>query len=87
MNSSSRLRLGIVLAVLLAASFFARAAYTQPGQVTHANYKQAFHFNSDFLGQFVYSTGVAPQWIGNTDAFWYSYRTSHGTDYWRSVSC
>ena len=82
MNSSSRLRLGIVLTVLLAASL-ARAADTQPGQVTHANYKQAFHFNSDFIGQFVYSTGVAPQWIGKTDAFWYSYRTNRGTDYWR----
>ncbi|HEY7328654.1 MAG TPA: DPP IV N-terminal domain-containing protein [Gemmataceae bacterium] len=83
MKAHSPLRCGVVLAVLLAASFSAGAADSQPDRVTHANYKQAFHFSSDFLGQFVYSTSVAPQWIGKTDGFWYSYRTSHGTDYWR----
>jgi dipeptidyl aminopeptidase/acylaminoacyl peptidase len=83
MNSFSRLRRGIVLAVLIAATFSVRAADSQSERITYANYKQAFHFNSEFIGQFVYSTSVAPQWIGKTDAFWYSYRTSRGTDYWR----
>ncbi len=83
MNSYSRLRGGTVLAVLLAATFSLQAADSQPDRITHANYKQAFHFNGDFIGQFVYSTSVVPQWIGKTDAFWYSYRTSRGTNYWR----
>jgi dipeptidyl-peptidase-4 len=83
MKAHSPWRCGMAITVLLAASFCARAADTQPERVAHANYKQAFHFSSDFLGQFIYSTSVAPQWIGKTDAFWYSYRTSRGTDYWR----
>jgi hypothetical protein len=83
MNSYSRLRGGMVLAVLLAATLSLQAADSQPDRITHANYKQAFHFNGDFIGKFVYSTSVLPQWIGKTDAFWYSYRTSHGTNYWR----
>jgi len=34
----------------------------------------------------VYDTGVTPSWIGKTDTFWYAYRTSGGTRYWR-VDC
>src|SRR5262249_39624336 len=30
-----------------------------------------------------YSTGVQPGWIGKSDSFWYSYRTSKGVTYWR----
>jgi dipeptidyl aminopeptidase/acylaminoacyl peptidase len=83
MNPPSRFRRGLVLAVLLAASLSARAADSEQDRPRSANYKQAFHFNSEFLRQFVYSTSVTPQWIGKTDVFWYSYRTSRGTDYWR----
>lgn len=52
-------------------------------RVVSANYKQAFHFSNDFLKQFVYDSAVTPNWIGKTDSFWYSYRTSRGTQYWR----
>jgi dipeptidyl-peptidase 4 len=52
-------------------------------RVTRANYKQAFHYSPEFLRQYVYDTAVTPNWIGKTDAFWYSYRTSKGTNYWR----
>jgi dipeptidyl aminopeptidase/acylaminoacyl peptidase len=55
-------------------------------RVAQANYKQAFHFSTEFLRQFVYDTAVTPNWIGKTDSFWYSYRTSKGTSYWR-VDC
>jgi len=51
--------------------------------VTQANYKQAFHFSDSFLQQFVYDAALTPHWIGKTDSFWYSYRTSKGTNYWR----
>jgi dipeptidyl-peptidase 4 len=57
------------------------AAEREP--VTNANYKQAFHFSNEFLQQFSYDTAVTPHWIGKTDGFWYSYRTSGGTHYWR----
>lgn len=83
MNSPCPLRRGVALAVLLAAALIARAADSEQDRITRANYRQAFHFNAEFLRQFVYSTSVTPQWIGKTDTFWYSYRTSRGTDYWR----
>jgi hypothetical protein len=60
---------------------FARAA--EPEHVTRANYKQAFHYSNAFLQPFLYDTAVTPNWIGKTDSFWYSYRTSKGTGYWR----
>jgi dipeptidyl aminopeptidase/acylaminoacyl peptidase len=59
------------------------AAWAEPERVTTANYKQAFHYSPDFLRQFVYSTSVLPSWIGKSDDFWYSYRTSKGTTWWR----
>jgi dipeptidyl aminopeptidase/acylaminoacyl peptidase len=62
---------------------FVSAAWAEPERVTTANYKQAFHYSPDFLRQFVYSTSVTPSWIGKTDEFWYSYRTSKGTTWWR----
>src|SRR5262245_20120599 len=83
MNSHCRAGRGIVLAVLLATAFSVRAADSEQDRSKRANYRQAFHFNAEFLRQFIYSTSVAPQWIGKTDTFWYSYRTSRGTDYWR----
>jgi dipeptidyl aminopeptidase/acylaminoacyl peptidase len=80
-----RLALLIGLVTLAtAAGPLAIAAETE--RVTKANYKQAFHFSADFLRPFVYDVAVNPNWIGKTDSFWYSYRTSAGTRYWR-VDC
>ncbi len=45
------------------------------------NFKQARLFSSPYLRQRTYSTSVTPKWIGETDRFWYSYRTSGGTHY------
>src|SRR3954469_10068301 len=53
-------------------------AAAEPERVTQANYKQAFHYSSAFLRQFIYDTAVTPNWIGKSDAFWYAYRTSKG---------
>lgn len=73
------------LAVLAAALVLAGLAPAAPDQevVRTANYKQAFKYSAEYLRQFVYSTAVTPNWIGKTDAFWYSYRTSQGTHYYR----
>jgi dipeptidyl aminopeptidase/acylaminoacyl peptidase len=48
-----------------------------------ANYRQALKYSSANLAPLTYSTKVTPGWIGKTDSFWYSYRTSKGTAYWR----
>ena len=50
---------------------------------TTPNYRQAAQYSSKYLRQFLYSTSVSPNWIGDSDEFWYSYKTSKGTNYYR----
>jgi dipeptidyl aminopeptidase/acylaminoacyl peptidase len=52
-------------------------------RVSRANYKLANQFSKGYVRQFVYDTAVTPHWIGKTDSFWYSFRTSQGTNYYR----
>jgi dipeptidyl aminopeptidase/acylaminoacyl peptidase len=78
------LNLGVM--ILAAAAARPVAAGEEMASVTQANYKQAFHFSPEFLRQFAYDVAVTPNWIGKTDTFWYEYRTSKGTSYWR-VDC
>lgn len=61
----------------------AMASAADPLPVNKANYKQALHFNTNFLKQFTYDTAVNPNWIGKGDSFWYAFKTSKGTQYWR----
>ena len=69
---------------LLVAAVFS----TGPGLLAQAkpaaipNWQLAEKFSSTRLRKFVYSTSIRPSWIGKTDRFWYSYRTSKGTRYW-----
>jgi dipeptidyl aminopeptidase/acylaminoacyl peptidase len=72
-----------LLAALLPGLLSAPALRAEPERVWGANYKQAFKYSPDHLRQFVYDTAVVPNWIGKTDCFWYQYRTSKGTRYWR----
>jgi len=73
------------LAVLLAMLALAAACRLQAGEprATGANFKLAYKYSPEFLKKFVYSTSVAPNWIGKTDSFWYEYRTSRGTQFYR----
>jgi dipeptidyl aminopeptidase/acylaminoacyl peptidase len=48
-----------------------------------ANYAQATRFSAAHLTPLSYSTTLVPGWIGKTDTFWYSYRTSKGTIWWK----
>jgi dipeptidyl aminopeptidase/acylaminoacyl peptidase len=86
MSTYARHRFLPVSLFLFLASLAPAAAGAEPERVTRANYKQAFHYSPDFLRQFIYDTAVTPHWIGKTDSFWYPYRTSKGTFYWR-VDC
>ena len=49
---------------------------------TRANYKLAAKYSNDFVNQFVHSTTVSPNWIGETARFWYEFQTSDGNHYW-----
>lgn len=58
-------------------------AQADPERAMRADYPQAIRYNRAYLRQFIYDTSVMPRWIGKTDSFWYSYRTSQGTNYYR----
>ncbi|MDZ7771857.1 MAG: DPP IV N-terminal domain-containing protein [Balneolaceae bacterium] len=63
-----------ILIFLIAAPSFA-----QQGK---ANYELAERFTSDNMQKLAGSTGVYPQWIEDTNSFWYSYETSQGNFWW-----
>ncbi len=86
MNLGQTLRVGqawrvAVAAALLCGVASGSAVAQQPAK--EANWDQAFKYSSAYLRQFMYSTSVTPQWIGETDEFWYSYETSAGKKWWR----
>ena len=57
-------------------------AYAQQTPVTKANYDLAERFSAKKIGQMVFSTDVRPNWFKNSDKFWYSYKTTQGTEYY-----
>jgi dipeptidyl aminopeptidase/acylaminoacyl peptidase len=71
-----------IVSVVLIFPFVAHGRAEQD-RVTRANYKQASKYSTAYLKQFLYDTAVTPNWIGKSDCFWYSYRTSSGTTYYR----
>jgi dipeptidyl-peptidase 4 len=73
------MRVGILLAVQMAALLITAAPAEAQERVNRANWPLANRFSGDFLRQYVYSTSITPRWINNTDAFWYSWRDSSGT--------
>ncbi len=73
---------GAALLGLLLALAPARADLGPAPATPRANYKQARKYGKKALESLTYSTAVNPGWIGKTDLFWYSYRTSKGTNYW-----
>ncbi len=58
-------------------------AESQSQRVEQPNYEQALKYSNEYLRQFVYDSAVTPHWIGKTDVFWYSFRTSAGTHWYR----
>src|SRR6516225_2527225 len=83
-----RLALPALWVVLLAGSWSllpaqAQIPAEQPQLVKGANFKQAYKYSNEFLRQFIYSSSVAPNWIGKSDSFWYQYNTSKGKQWYR----
>ena len=70
----------LFLAIALIA--FGAAGYAQQTPVTKANYELAERFSAKKVGQMVFSTEVRPSWFKNSDKFWYSYKTTQGTEYY-----
>ena len=57
-------------------------AYAQQTPVTKANYDLAERFSAKKVNQMVFSTDVRPNWFKNSDKFWYTYKTTNGTEYY-----
>lgn len=79
----SERRYSMAAALLLSLLTATPAIRAESEPVAKANYKQAFKYSADYLRQFIYDTTVLPHWIGDSDSFWYSYRTRQGTNWYR----
>jgi dipeptidyl-peptidase-4 len=64
----------IVLVVALVVPLYA--------ETPKPNFRLANKYSKKNLEPLTYSTSVTPGWIGKTDTFWYSYRSSAGSSYW-----
>ena len=73
-------RLLPILALTLCVAASAQPA--APQKVVKANYAQAEQFTAKKMQQMVYSTRIRPNWFKNSDKFWYSWKTSEGTQYY-----
>jgi dipeptidyl-peptidase 4 len=80
LTSRSRARL---LPRIGALALMAALGTTAVAAADGPNYQAASRFSPANLRPFLYDTSVTPNWIGKTDLFWYSYRTSNGTNYFR----
>ena len=79
-SASLRLLQGLAVASLFAAL---ASAHGDVKDAPRTNYKQAAKYSARNLRPLSYDDSVFPNWIGKTDVFWYSFRSAHGTMYWR----
>lgn len=69
--------------LLLTAALAMVSAPAVAQSTNKANWKLANRYTAESLRPFVYSTGLTPGFIGKTDSFWYSWRSSEGVSFWR----
>lgn len=67
---------------MLAFLFMFASLSGQNTPVTKANYRLAEQFSPNKLKRMVFSTTVSPKWMKTGDKFWYSYKTSEGTNFY-----
>lgn len=51
-------------------------------RIKYANFAQAEKFTADNVRKMVFSTSVRPNWIEESDRFWYSYKTTEGKKFY-----
>lgn len=54
----------------------------QDNRVTKANYQLAAKFSPTRINKMVFSTSVEPHWLKYSNRFWYSYKTTEGTNWY-----
>jgi dipeptidyl aminopeptidase/acylaminoacyl peptidase len=83
MRFHPRAGLGVVPVLLIGLASLTASPAAEPVRVTGANYPLAMKFNRDFVRQLAREVSVAPQWLGQTEQFWYAVNTTQGPRYWR----
>jgi hypothetical protein len=58
------------------------AAAAQDRPASRANYELAQNFSLENVKKMVFDLNVVPEWIGESDVFWYRWTTSRGTDFY-----
>jgi dipeptidyl-peptidase-4 len=51
-------------------------------EIPKPNYRQAAKYSPKNLAKMVHSTNVSPHWLKKGNRFWYSYKTSNGSNYY-----
>lgn len=67
--------------LLLFLSLFATIAITAQ-ETPEPNYRAAAKYSPKNLAKMVHSTNVSPHWLKKGNRFWYSYKTSEGSNYY-----
>ncbi|MGH9476617.1 MAG: DPP IV N-terminal domain-containing protein [Terriglobales bacterium] len=78
------MRKDLVIVTMLAAGLGLAGQAPPPARPRELrpNYKLAARFMPSEMSQLVFSTSVAPHWFTHSDKFWFSYKTTAGTDYY-----
>src|SRR5215207_3236663 len=66
----------MVVSALLVTSFASAAAQQQP--VSRANWALADRYTNDALQPVIFTTTVAPRFIGKSDSLWYYFKDRNG---------
>jgi len=69
----------LLLSVVFIILFVTPALISQYKNIDKANYDLAEKFTSENLRNMVFDTEVRPNWLKNSNNFWYKYKTSRGT--------
>jgi len=73
----------LTLLILAGAAAVPPQLEAQSPRVEQANWTLSQKFQGSSLQPYIYSTSVNPQFINETDEFWYRWQDATGTHYWR----
>lgn len=68
--------------LILGISLLCLSATAQQAPAMKANYRQAARFSPKKVEKMVFSTGVDPHWLKQSDRFWYTYETPSGKNWY-----
>lgn len=74
--------IGLLVALTALSAVIPAEGATPQGKKQKPNYELASRFSIKRIGQMVFSTAIRPKWFRHSDKFWYSWKTSEGTEYY-----